>query len=363
MHNTKIAIIGGGVSGLYAAWLLQHQGVADWVLIEGRDSVGGRILSVAAGNPNDRFDLGPSWFWPGYQRQLDQVVRDLGIDRFEQHETGDMVVERTPHEPPMRMRGYVNSPPSVRLIGGMAALTDALQQGLDASRILTSQTAKRLRMAGDHVELGTENHAGETTTWRAEHVLLALPPRMVLRHIEFTPALPSALTQEWQATATWMAPHAKYVAVYEAPFWREQGLSGEGRSARGPLAEIHDASMPGGSAALFGFIGVPARVRQTMSEAVLRSHCRTQLARMYGPQAATPKAEFIQDWAQEPYTATQADWEGSGQHPEAPSTQADVGPWRGRFTAIGSEWSPQFSGYIAGAIEAASLGIAQLIRR
>ncbi|MDE1999863.1 MAG: FAD-dependent oxidoreductase, partial [Burkholderiales bacterium] len=130
-----------------------------------------------------------------------------------------------------------------------------------------------------------------------------------------------------------------------------------------PLAEIHDASMPGGSAALFGFIGVPARVRETVPEAVLRSHCRAQLARMYGPQAETPKAEFIQDWAQEPYTATQADWDGSGQHPEAPSAQAEVGPWRGRFTAIGSEWSPQFSGYIAGAIEAASLGVASLIQR
>lgn len=92
-----------------------------------------------------------------------------------------------------------------------------------------------------------------------------------------------------------MAPQAKYVAIYDTPFWREQGLSGEGRSARGPLGEIHDASMPGGSAALFGFLGVPARVRSTVSDEVLRTHCRAQLVRMFGPLAATPKAEAIKD--------------------------------------------------------------------
>lgn len=374
MRNTKIAIIGGGVSGLYAAWLLQQHGVADWVLIEGRDTLGGRILSVPASakaasanttpaSTTDRFDLGPSWFWPGYQRQLDHLIQELGLDRFEQHEMGDMVVERAPHEPPMRMRGYVNSPPSVRLVGGMASLTEALQHRLDATRILTGETVRHLRIADDQVELDIANRADQTTTWQAEHVLLALPPRMALHHIDFSPALPPSLTQQWQTTDTWMAPHAKYVAVYEAPFWLEQGLSGEGRSARGPLVEIHDASMPGGSAALFGFIGVPARVRQTVPEATLRSHCRAQLARMFGPQAATPKAEFIKDWAQEPYTATEADWDGSGQHPVPPSAGADSGPWRGRLTAIGSEWSPQFPGYIAGAIEAASIGVASLIKR
>lgn len=96
-----------------------------------------------------------------------------------------------------------------------------------------------------------------------------------------------------------MAPHAKYLAVYDKPFWREQGLSGEARSARGPMGEIYDASIPGGSAALFGFLGVPAAVRRSVPEEALLSHCRAQFARLFGPQAATPQAEFIKDWAQD----------------------------------------------------------------
>ncbi|KFA90172.1 hypothetical protein Q664_29805 [Archangium violaceum Cb vi76] len=68
----------------------------------------------------------------------------------------------------------------------------------------------------------------------------------------------------WQHTATWMAPHAKYVAVFDEPFWRRLGLSGEARSRVGPLAEVHDASDCGGEAALFG---MRARADGTLGEA------------------------------------------------------------------------------------------------
>lgn len=43
--RTAIVIIGGSVSGLYAARLQEQQGVRDWMLIEGREVLGGRIPS------------------------------------------------------------------------------------------------------------------------------------------------------------------------------------------------------------------------------------------------------------------------------------------------------------------------------
>jgi monoamine oxidase len=363
MQTARIAIVGAGLSGLYAAYRLEQSGIRDYVLLEAREALGGRILSVApavAADAIDRFDLGPSWFWPGYQRQLDRLVQDLGLERFEQHEDGDMLMERSPHEPPTRVRSYVNSPPSMRLLGGMAALVDALRGRLDTTRIISGQAVRRLRRTDRHVELDSVDAAGRTTAWRVEQVLLAMPPRLVEHSIEFAPPLPQALSRQWQATATWMAPHAKYFAIYDTPFWREQGLSGEARSARGPLGEIHDASIPGGSAALFGFLGVPARMRKGLAEDQLRSLCRAQLARLFGPQAAMPKAEFLKDWALEPYTATLADTESAGQHAMAPRAAAESGPWAGCLVGIASEWSPQFPGYVAGAIEAASLGVQAL---
>jgi len=357
MPTTRIAIVGGGLSGLYAAWLLERHAIRDHVLLEARERLGGRIECACA---PDRFDLGPTWFWPGYQPLLDRLVEDLGLERFQQFEAGDMVVERMAQEAPVRTHGYANSPASMRLVGGMIALADSLRRELDPARIITGQSVRRLRVVEPHLELDAEDAAGRVTTWRPEHVLLALPPRLAVRLIDFAPALPPALARQWRSTATWMAPHAKYIAAYDTPFWREQGLSGEARSARGPLSEIHDASMPGGSAALSGFFGVPARVRRDLSEAVLRTHCRAQLARLFGPQAAAPHTEYIKDWAQDAHTATPEDLDATSQHAAAPAATVASGPWQGRLTGIASEWSPQFPGYVAGAIEAANLGVRRL---
>ena len=60
------------------------------------------------------------------------------------------------------------------------------------------------------------------------------------------------------------------------------------------------------------------------------------------------------------YTATAADLDGSNPHAVAPEAYATSAPWRDRLIGIASEWSPQFPGYLAGAIEAASLGVKAL---
>jgi monoamine oxidase len=370
VRRARVAIVGGGLSGLLAALLLEQQGVQDVVLLEARSTFGGRILSVdSAGhavNPltpgTDRFDLGPSWFWPDYQPQLDDVVKALGLECFEQFEVGDMVVERALHTPPQRMRGYASSPASMRFVGGTGALIAAICRGLDPDRLLTGQAVKGLRERGAGVELASESAAGELTHWHADHVLLALPPRLAAQ-LEFNPPLPPGLAQRWQATATWMAPQAKYVAIYERPFWRDVGLSGAARSTHGPLAEIHDASIPGGHAALFGFLGVPAAVRAQVPNDALRAHCRAQLLRLFGEQAATPLVDTLKDWATDPLTATRRDQVATGHHAEAPPLAAESGHWMGVLTGIASEWSPQFPGYLAGAADAAARGVQRVLRR
>lgn len=49
-------------------------------------------------------------------------------------------------------------------------------------------------------------------------------------------------------------------------------MSGEARRGFAPLGEIHDTSMPGGSAALSGFFGEPAHVRKSVPEDDLRAY-------------------------------------------------------------------------------------------
>ncbi len=385
MQDVPVVIVGGGLSGLYAAFLLEQKGIA-YKLLEARDRLGGRIavasFSGALNNgqsaadtsmankdnanqdsaliTDDVFDLGPSWFWPDYQTQLSTLIESLNLSRFAQFEVGDMMVERATDQPPVRMQGYKSTPSSMRLVGGMAALIEALYARLDVKTIITNQTVQQLNRVGEYIDVQSKDAAGQLTITRARHVLLALPPRLVAGRIAFEPALPQELMTQWQRTATWMAPHAKYVAVYETPFWRDNGLSGAARSAIGPLTEIHDASTVDSHGALFGFFGVPAQTRQRVSDIVLKQHCRAQLVRLFGTQASSPVAEYLKDWAQDRLTAMPADINGNGQHAVAPSAKLQTGAWQDHLTGCGSEWSAQFPGYIAGAIDAAARAVQRL---
>jgi monoamine oxidase len=363
LSTTTALIVGGGLAGLYVAHLLQRQG-RDHLLLEARPTWGGRIAPAVFDDDKHpyAFDLGPTWYWPDFQPQLAQLVEALGLQAFAQHETGDTLIERSPTAPAARVRGYPSSPPSMRIVGGMTALVEAVRSTCDLDRLLTCQTVRHLRLEEGHIEAEALDAAGQTTVYRAQQVLLALPPRLAVNRMAFTPALPQALVQAWQHTPTWMAPHAKYLAVYDTPFWREQGLSGEARSAIGPLAEIHDASAPYGPFALFGFLGLPAAVRRRTADETLKAHCRAQLARLFGPMADSPRAEFLKDWAQDLQTATPADAVAAAHHSAAPPTTASTGVWQHRLIGVASEWSPNFPGYLAGAIEAATLGVQALSR-
>lgn len=362
MNRKKIAIIGGGLSGLYAAYLLEKSGISDYILLEARDEVGGRIsdFSFSSGTTIDRFDLGPTWFWPDFQPQLDAVISSFNLERFAQYEQGNLVVERTPNNPPTVTQGYVNSPTSMRLKDGMGMLIRAIASTLITEKISVSARVSAIQKSGDAISVSYQQH-DKACTVEVEHVFLALPPPLALALIQFTPRLPEALHSQWQNTETWMAAHAKYIAIYDKAFWKEKGLSGSARSIHGPMVEIHDASTPDGKAALFGFLGVPANHRKNISVDEMKNHCRAQMVRLFGSEAAIPDADIIKDWAQDEFTASIHDMHSSGNHGHAPEASIKSGPWQHSLTGIGSEWSVQFPGYVAGAIEAASHGVEQYL--
>ncbi|GGJ86541.1 hypothetical protein GCM10009304_10720 [Pseudomonas matsuisoli] len=78
---------------------------------------------------------------------------------------------------------------------------------------------------------------------------------------------------------------------------------------------------------------------------------------MFGEAAIKPQEEFYKDWALEAYTATALDISGPALHADAPIAVLKSGLWANKITGIASEWSRQFPGYLAGAIEAAAFGV------
>lgn len=350
MRSTDIAIVGGGLAGLSAAHALQTEG-ADFVLLEARDRLGGRILTVdERGVPAlDGFDLGPSWFWPRLQPAIGDLVKDLSLQAFAQNSEGDVIFERMSREPAQRYRGNAPDAPSMRLVGGSAALVGALERSLPAGRLFRGSRVNAMRLSDDAVELSVAGPSGTAASLKANRVIAALPPRLLEATVMFAPAQDASTTARWRAAATWMAPHAKFFAIYDRPFWREAGLSGTAQSMIGPMPEIHDATTAGGVAALFGFIGVPVAQRTAVGDEALKGACLAQFARIFGDKALNPRSTLLKDWATDPLTATSAD-QVAGSH-EASSERPWVeGVWSQRLVMAGSETSCSEAGYLAGAV-------------
>lgn len=351
-----VAIVGAGLAGLCAARLLNAKGV-DFVLIEARDRLGGRIFTA-----EDGFDLGPSWYWPHAQPDMAALIDELGLGSFGQHSDGDVIFERMSRETPQRYRGLEQEQQSMRMAGGSVAVVRALARELPPERIWLSTRVTTMSLIEGGVELSLTRSDGTTEALRAEQVIAALPPRLLEATVTFTPDQDVSTSKLWRDTPTWMAPHAKFFAIYDRPFWREAGFSGTAQSMVGPMVEMHDATTASGRAALFGFLGLGAEQRASVGEESLTRACLDQFARIYGDEARRPRATLFKDWAADPLTSTPADRTAGG-HIVPGETPWVSGPWQQRLVLAGSETSPSEPGYLAGAVSAAQRAVTAFLER
>jgi len=357
MH-TDTVIIGGGLSGLYLA-----RGLArinhDFLLIEARDRLGGRVLSQfpaqqSAHDSVARFDLGPAWVWPQLQPLLQRLIDELGITVFPQYTDGALLYEDAGTAAPQRDNSPSAHAESYRVKGGAITIIERLAESIAPNSLLLGAKATRVSHLDAGVSVEMVDAQGITRSIRAQRVVLAMPPRLMAR-MAFIPALPDTLRQQWLATPTWMAGHAKVIAVYETPFWRTQGLSGEVFSLRGPLSEIYDASpFSGGPYALFGFSGLNAEMRLQLGQSEFSRRSVSQLQRLFGAQASLPVELLIKDWSDDEFTATEADRAPLMQHPAYGVKPSNRAIWEGRILLAGSESAELSGGYLEGALEAAA---------
>ncbi len=346
-----LIVIGAGLSGLALAREAAGRG-AEVVMLEARARIGGRVLShrTKAG----AYDLGPAWVWPVLQPRIARAVQAAGLALTEQAETGGFVfqdqagrIQRLPH-------GFPQEPPSLRITGGIAALVEAVAAGLAPGVVRLEHVVRRIALTETGVAVTAESPAGPMTL-HAARAALALPPRLI-GGIEILPALPPSVGAGLAAVPGWMAGQAKALALYDRPFWRDAGLSGSAFSQVGPLGELHDASLPGAEeAALFGFFSWPPALRAA-HRAGLPELVTRELGALFGAEAARPREMIIQDWATEPFTATEADQANGNAHPDYRPIALPA-PWGERITLAGAEMAPEFGGYLEGALAAAEAAL------
>jgi monoamine oxidase len=360
--NDPIIIVGAGLSGLRAASLLTSKGI-ECMVLEARSRIGGRVLSEAAEDQPEAglFDLGPTWFWPEYEPLITDLVSGLGLPTLKQHTRGAVFLEQSGSEPVQRHvlpEGAVER--SVRLVGGILTLINAIADTLPQETVELGTSVTAIRLSDDGTVVVEAEHAEGKKAFRAGAVILALPPRIAVQRIEFSPTLPEELTRSLLDKPTWMAGQAKVVAIYDRPFWREEGLSGQVMSWAGPLQEIHDASPPEGHGALFGFFAIPAETRRELGKDRTLQLVLEQLKLLFGPAADRPISLLYKDWARDPLTAVEEDAKPLTGFPDYGPPEC-CGIWDRKLIFAGTETSPEHGGHLEGALRSAERAVRNLI--
>lgn len=237
----------------------------------------------------------------------------------------------------------------------MAVDRGAQQDRIDGGSVLVSQRlAEGLDVRlGQPVTAISQDDSGVTVTARSgdrfegSRVVVTLPPTLAgrLRYDPLLPARRDQLTQKLPQGSV-----IKVYALYDSPFWREEGLNGQAGSDRGPVKVVFDNTPPDyDRGILMGFLeGAAAREWSGRPEAARRAAVLECLVRYFGPRAASPLEYVERDWTTEEFTRGcygahfgPGVWTGFGRALREPV---------GRIHWAGTECSPVWNGYMEGAV-------------
>src|SRR3954454_4366482 len=181
------------------------------------------------------------------------------------------------------------------LVGGMGAVADRLSADLgDVVRL--GSAVRRISQDGATVKV-----EAATCQVVAQRAIVAVPPALAA-DIEWDPALPPDRRELY--TVAVGGVETKTMLVYDEPFWRADGLSGQSAEP-GSAAEVTIDASPAddraGVLASFTFGAVAARI-DALPEQQRREAVTTALAARFGARAAQPAAYVETAWWQEPWT-------------------------------------------------------------
>ena len=195
---------------------------------------------------------------------------------------------------------------------------------------------------------------------RARRVIVAIPPVLAGR-IDYEPALPDdriALVDRFpQGNLT------KAACVYERPFWRDDGLTGQVLNTGGPINfTFDDSPEDGGKGVVFGFIGGDrARGYAKLGRRRRRQAVIDNLVDFFGPHAARPKRFVETIWKHEAWTrgcpVGVPELGALSTHGEALRRPV------GRIHWAGTETSDFWNGYMDGAVRSGERAAAEVLER
>jgi monoamine oxidase len=239
-----------------------------------------------------------------------------------------------------------------RPVGGMGAIYRPMAAEIGDS-VHLSQPVRRIEQDGDGVTVRAED-----MTVRARRAIVAVPIS-IASQIIYEPMLPmdrSFLHQRMPNGAIF-----KINIVYDEPFWRADGLSGQSAAPGSPATVTIDASgnmdRPGVLCVIIE--GPIARDLTRLEDSARRTAILGELVKRFGDKAGSPVDYIEQNWTVERYS-------GGGMLSHAPTgVLTQFGPALrepcGRIHWAGTESSAVMLGWVDGAVRSGERAASEVV--
>ncbi|NKG19510.1 flavin monoamine oxidase family protein [Paeniglutamicibacter terrestris] len=208
-----------------------------------------------------------------------------------------------------------------RMVGTMQGVSIAVAERLGEDVFLNNPVLKL-----DWSEDGVTAY-GTDVTVHAKKVIIAVPPNLYSR-ISYNPPLPRRqhVTHQHQSMGLVIKVHA----VYETPFWREEGLSGTCFGPSAIVQELYDNTYhEETTGTLVGFISdLQADAMFLLPEAERKDAILASMAKFLGAKALEPSVFYLSDFGAEEWTrgAYATSYDLGGLFRFGPDQNKNVGP-------------------------------------
>lgn len=227
------------------------------------------------------------------------------------------------------------------VVGGADRLARQMAERL-GDRVRRSTAVRAIRHEPDGVVVVSDHGS-----WTAGYAIVALPPAHAAA-LDWQPAVTGSRRQLLDRLH--MGSVTKLLAVYDRPFWRDAGWSGEVLDTNGPVTTAFEASQPGGPAVLASLTcGDRSLELSVLPTEERRRRILGAFTDWFGPAAAEPRTVADCSWETE-------EWSGGG-YAAVPApgvlssrAMALIAEPVGRVHFAGTETSTTSNGFIDGAI-------------
>jgi monoamine oxidase len=393
-----VIVVGGGLSGCTVANGLHEMSSSlssssSSSSTEAQSVLGGRLSNAISsstsrsssltGNHDKRpnqneyeIDMGGTWIWPTYQPNIQTYIL-----RKYQH-----MIQSFPQP---------GDPSSIRIVGGAisfihALVSDLTPDDVTTRMILSTAVASCTRMYANNgdpiVHVTTKNtssaplttsptpdHAHyEYQSWYARHVVFAIPPKIMMKHIVFTPPLSfgkqnAVLSPQCH---TWMAGVTKVALIYSRRFWTDvdmtqlQFINRSRCNIHGPAFQVYDSCTKNQSTCAFTcFCHIPSNRQSNLytDDGALAHAVATQLQQVWhhlcnsycAAESATYIDYCIQRWPMMEYISENQYPSDIHPHPD-PIPDLATTEWDGLLHFAGTETDQNDPGVMEGAVSSAT---------